>query len=157
MVRSIIVNTCLAALVALSMLATPAPATADEAGVRVPNTGSAAQMGGAATFSSTHRIGTGLAEQCRYEGQNGCVWHALSNGNGRGMSYIATPNGRVIYVRHDFAGRLIYGNPAARHEDSPGVWDARHRGNGRGRSLITTPNGRRVFVSHTFAHRLTHF
>jgi hypothetical protein len=71
------------AVAAVAVVAvTASPATAADGGTRVP---------------------------CEYEDSNGCVWDAVHMGNGGGRSYVAKPDGRVIYVSHARAHALLFG------------------------------------------------
>lgn len=51
-----------------------------------------------------HRIASGNGA-ARSEDAPG-VWDAKHRGNGVGRSFIATPDGRVFYIRHPYAHRL---------------------------------------------------
>lgn len=44
---------------------------------------------------------------CRYEDSRHCVWDAKHMGNGGGKSFIATRDGKVIYISHRLAHRLL--------------------------------------------------
>jgi hypothetical protein len=72
----------LAAGVMLAGLAVSSPAVSADGGTRVP---------------------------CEYEDSNGCVWDGRHMGNGAGRSYVAKPDGRVIYVSHARAHYLLTG------------------------------------------------
>jgi hypothetical protein len=67
---------------AVTLVAVASPAVATDGGTRVP---------------------------CAYEDSNGCVWDARHMGNGAGRSYVAKPDGRVIYVSHARAHYLLTG------------------------------------------------
>ena len=49
---------------------------------------------------------------CQHEDSTGCVWDARHMGNGSGRSFLATRDGRVIYLPHRAAHALTL----------PGVW-----------------------------------
>ena len=51
---------------------------------------------------------------CAYEDSNNCVWDARHMGNGTGRSYVAKPDGRVIYVSHARAHYLLTGEKVSR-------------------------------------------
>jgi hypothetical protein len=53
--------------------------------------------------------GDGRLAPCKYEDSNGCVWDAKHMGIPGGRSYIATPEGKVIYVPHYVAHALLFG------------------------------------------------
>jgi hypothetical protein len=72
----------LAGLAIVAAVAVSPPAVAADGGTRVP---------------------------CQYEDSNGCVWDAVHMGNGTGRSYVAKPDGRVIYVSHARAHYLLTG------------------------------------------------
>jgi hypothetical protein len=72
----------LAAGLAAAVITVSSPAVAADGGTRVP---------------------------CEYEDSNGCVWDAVHMGNGGGRSYVAKPDGRVIYVSHARAHFLLTG------------------------------------------------
>lgn len=75
-------RTVAAGLAAVAVSFTAAPAVSADGGTRVP---------------------------CAYEDSVSCVWDARHMGNGVGRSYVAKPDGRVIYVSHARAHFLLTG------------------------------------------------
>jgi hypothetical protein len=47
-------------------------------------------------------------EPCRFEdGPGPCVWDAKHRGNGRGDSFIVRRDGRIVYISHRRAHRIV--------------------------------------------------
>lgn len=45
---------------------------------------------------------------CEYEDSNYCVWDAKHMGNGEGKSFISTRTGKIKFITHRRAHRLLY-------------------------------------------------
>lgn len=98
------------ALVGFDLLATPAQAAARPYGGcaeawQAPHSRGAAQCRHAGWTVRPHfvidphnRLRFTDFKPCEYEDSNGCIWNALTSGNGVGTSFVASLRGEVFYV-----------------------------------------------------------